>query len=94
MLKKIIIVAIIAAAGYFVVIVIPRMIEDKKIEEQQKTAAKETLAEKKAAELLSDKIGITGGNAGFGGKFSEKARDNAAKATNRSNDYLDQMEDE
>lgn len=94
MAKKIIIVAALVAIAIALVIYIPRKIEEKRRAEAERMEQMERRATEKAEETIGDKLGITGGNAGFGGKYSEKARDNSTKAHNRSAEYLEEVQQE
>jgi len=94
MMKKIIAIVLVVLFGCFLIFFVPKMIADKKAREEKKAQELQKRAEKRAEQTIGDKIGVTGGNAGFGGKYSEKAKDNADRASHRSADFLEQMEEE
>ena len=93
MIKKIIIIVLLALVGYFMIFVVPDLIREKKNEEEIKATEMQKRAEERARQTVGDKIGVTGGSAGFGGKFTEKAKVNVDKAAGRSADYQERIEE-
>ncbi len=93
-MKKILIIGGLILIFLIGIFIVPKWINKKAAESKAHYDNVEKEANKKADEVLGDKLGITGGNAGFGGKYSQHARDNANKAMMRSNKYMDDMEAE
>ena len=94
MLKKLIILGAIVLVGYIGWVLISNAISEKKTEEEQRAAELQRKADQRAQQTWGDKVGITGGNAGFGGVYTQTAHEKADKAYGRSDQAVKQMEDQ
>ena len=99
-MKKTIIIVGAILVVLLLIVGVPLLIQNAKHKEAQKIMEKEIFAEEKAKEItkpvspLGKKLGVTGGDAGYGGQYTDKAKKNADKAMMRSADYLKNLEDE
>ncbi len=93
MAKKIIAVLAALVIAYLLVVWVPKHIDKTTEKEKARMDKMEQRAREKADETAGDKLGITGGDAGFGGKFTEKARDAQTEAHRRSVEALEKIDE-
>jgi hypothetical protein len=91
MIKTIIWILAAALLGYLLIVVVPGMIRDKKEAEIERASALEQKAQQKAEGIAAPASG-SGGGGGFRTPQTDKARENAGRASFRSDRELEQME--
>jgi len=80
------------AVAYLLVFGIPRMIEKERKAESQRNTEMEERAQERAKAATTPRL--TGGRAGFGGEYTERALDNSERAANRSAEEIEENEEE
>jgi hypothetical protein len=91
MIKTIIWILVAALLGYLLIVVVPGMIREKKEAEIERASALQEQARQKA-EGIAAPASEPGGGGGFRTSHTDKTRENAGRAYNRSDRELEQME--